>query len=97
MAFLLFNRGYNTIINMENYNTGLEGNLIGSYPSDVEHRVNNIYVDSTTGDIWMNYIDTAGGEDGTIISEPPSGSYRVINLHVDENGETWVSYDTNPV
>lgn len=75
----------------------LESNLIGSYPSDSEHRIANMYVDSTTGDVMVSYIDTLGGEDGTITSEPPSGSYRVTNLYVNEDGETWASYDTNPV
>ena len=86
MAFILYGRGYEP-----------GSNLIGSYPSDVEHRVDNMYVDSITGDIMMNYIDAAGGDDGTIISEPPNGGCRILNLYVDENGRTWASYDGNSV
>lgn len=72
-------------------------NLIGSYPEDTEYRIANMYLDPATDKVMVNYADSPGGEDESIPSAPPSGSCRILNLYVGENGRTWVSYDENPI
>ena len=68
-------------------------NPIGSYPSETEHRISNMYVDSATDRIMISYSDDPGGEDDVVRSEPPTGSNRVLNMFTDSNGRVWVSYD----
>ena len=57
----------------------------GNYP------VTNLFVDSTTGNLQVEY-DDAGGASPIINSVPTGGNYAVTNLYV-KDGELVVQYE----
>lgn len=71
------------------------GSTVASTPPTGSLRVTNLYVDSVTGKLEVEYDDTEG-DTGTVISNPPTGHFRVTNLHRNPTGRLVVEYDDTP-
>ena len=68
-----------------------------SIPPNGKLPVKNLYVDSETGKLDVQYEDSPQDTWEYVQSAPPTGKYKVNNLFVDpETGKLEVEYDTTP-
>ena len=69
----------------------LGGGKIPTMPPAGAFHITNLYVDSATGTLQVEYEDTQGAQP-SIVTLPPEGDFPVTNLYV-ENGKLQVEYE----
>ena len=81
------------VYDLANSGGGVSQGGIPTVPTSGNHPVTNLYVDSTTGMLQVEY-DDSGGPAPFITSQPTQGNFAVTNLFVDSaTGRLTVEYE----